>query len=483
MRRMQGLDTAMFEAETPTMHLHVVGVLVLDPATAPPGWGHDTVVDLLRERIHLLPPLRWRAVTVPGGIDQPRWIEDPDFDLRHHVHHVTLDAPGDGEALARVVGGIAGVPLDRSRPLWEMHVVDGAADGSVALVAKLHHAFMDGGAGSELLSSLFDLTPEPEPVPEPDEPWTPDVVPHPLWLLGASAGGALTKLGRIPGASVATARGVVAATRRRLDGTPSAGGLMGPSTPINGPLSADRAVAFTQCSLAQVKRTRAAFGVTVNDVMLAAVTTALRDELLERGALPDRPLVAMMPISERSDGELEFSNRTAAVAVALPVHVEDPVERLRAVHELALDAKHRHATRGVGALEDWLTLVPPALVRAVARTITEAKLARFLPPAFNLVLSNIPGPPIPLHLAGARVTHLYPMGPLFEGVGINVTLLSQGDTIDIGVLSCPDLVDDPGRVGRRFLAALDDLARLADDTGRASPGAPAPASPQESTPR
>jgi len=459
MRRMQGLDTTFFQAETPTMHLHVVGVMVLDPSTAREPWGYDTVVRLLRERIHLLPPFRWRAVPVPGEVDQPRWIEDPDFDLAQHVHPVSLAAPADLPALARFVGEVAGIALDRSRPLWEMHVVEGMADGSVALVTKLHHAFMDGGAGGEVMSSMFDLTPEGDAVPPPDVAWSPEQEPNPLRLLAESAGGALSRAARLPGMMIGTTKvladSALAIRRRRV----SSGLPVGPSTPLNGALTAERTVAFARCSLDEVRETKAAFGVTVNDVMLAAATTALRAELLELDALPDRPLIAMVPVSERGAGEAEFSNRTSALSVALPVHLPDPVERLRFLHDVALDAKDLHRAMGDGVLEEWAAILPPLLVRAGVRTYTATGAAGFLPPVFNVIVSNIPGPPIPLYLAGARVTHLYPMGPLFEGAGLNITLMSHDDVIDIGVIACPAMVDDPNRLCEGFVAGLQDLAR------------------------
>jgi len=470
MRRMQGMDTTFFQAETPTMHLHVVGVLVLDPSTGSGPWGYDTVLALMEERMHLLPPFRWRAVTVPGDVDQPRWIEDPDFDLRRQVHRATLDPPADLDSLARFTGEVAGVPLDRSRPLWEMHVVEGMAGGSVALVTKLHHAYMDGGAGSEVMASMFDLTAEGEPVEPPEQPWEADEEPNPIRLLAESAGGAVSRAARLPGMLVGTAKAVVdsaqAVRGRRVD----SGVPIGPSTPLNGALTPERVVAFARCSLDEVKRTKAAFGVTVNDVMLAASTTALREELLARDALPDRPLVAMVPVSERADSEsgaeTEFSNRTSALSVALPVQIEDPVERLMALHELALDAKDLHRAMGDGVLEEWTSIVPPFVVSGAVRAITLSGVARLLPFMGNVIVSNVPGPPIPLFLAGARVTHLYPMGPLFEGCGINVTLMSHGDVIDVGVIACPTMVDDPARLTAGFTAGLAELAGAAERVSR-----------------
>lgn len=459
-KRMQGVDTAFFVAETPTMHLHVVGVMLLDPSTASAGWDRGTVVDLLAERLHLLPPFRWRPVPVPGGLDQPRWIEDPDFCLEEHVVRAELPAPADHDALCAFVGEVASRPLRRDRPLWEMHVVDRLDDGSVAIVTKLHHSFMDGGAGGDVLASLFDLGPTAEPVPPPAEPWRSEVPPPPAQLLVESVGGALARTARLPTVLLDTATSLARAAQvvreRRAPETP----LLGPRTPLNGSLSAERVVALTRCSLTDVKAVRAAAGVTVNDVVLAATTAALRAELLERGVVPDGPLLAMMPISERDAGDTSFSNRTTAAQVGLPVQVADPLERLATVHDMALDAKDLHRALGDGMTEGWAALLPPPLLRAAALAYTTSGAARLVPPAFNVVVSNVPGPPIPLYLGGARVTDIYPMGPLLEGAGLNITLLSQADLIDVGIIACPTMVDDPARVADRFTTAIDELVSL-----------------------
>jgi len=456
MRRMRGLDATFYEAETPTMHLHVIGAMVLDPSTTEEPWGYDTVLRLLRDRIHLIPPFRWRPISVPGEIDQPGWIEDPDFALERHVRRARLAAPADLTELARFVGQVAGVALDRSRPLWEMHVVEGMAGGAVAIVTKLHHSYMDGGAGGDVMASIFDLTAAGGPVAPPGKPWMPESEPRRFDLLVGSAGGTAMRVARLPGLMIGTARAFPASAMAMLRRTRS-GTALGPSTPLNGPLTAERVVAFARCSLDEVRRTKAAFHVTVNDVMLAAATSALRDELLSRDALPDRPLIAMVPISERGTGETEFSNRTTALSVSLPVNVADPVERLRMLHERTVAAKELHAAKGNGMLEGWAATIPPVFVKAGVRALTGTGAIRFLPPTFNVVVSNIPGPPIPLYLAGALVTHLYPMGPLFEGAGLNITLMSHGGVIDVGVMACPAMVDDPSRLGASFVAGLEEL--------------------------
>lgn len=468
MRRMQALDNVFLQAETPTMPLHVLGALVFDPSEATEKWGYDTVVRLLSERLHMIPPLRWRAVDVPANLDRGRWIEDPDFRLTNHVHKAKLAKPADLDALAAFVGEVAATPLDRNRPLWEMFVIEKMADGSTALVAKLHHAFMDGGVGMEVIGSLFDLDPSGGSVPEPEEPWKPDEEPSRLSLLAQSPLGTISRIAGVPHLLKSTAKMVSTsiATRGELERpAESPRGPMAPSTPLNGSLTSERAMAFSRCSLDEIRRIKGVFGVTVNDVMLAAATSTLRSELRSRDALPDGSLVGMIPISERPEGDMEFSNRTASMTVGLPVHIADPVERLELIHEMARAAKERYRVRGAGVLEEVAGMFPPWLVSVGAGAFVASGLANSIPPAFNVIISNIPGPPIPLYLAGAKVTHLYPMGPLFETCGVNITLISHDGFIDVGVLTCPAQVDDPTRLSRGFTAAIDELGELATRLG------------------
>lgn len=460
MRRMQGLDMALYQAETPTMHLHVVGALVLDPGSSKERWGYDTMIELLDKRLHMLPPFRWRPVNVPGDLDQPRWIEDPDFDLEAHVLRAELPRPADMEALARFVGELASSPLDRSRPLWEMHVVEEMDDGSVAVVTKLHHSFMDGGAGSEVMASIFDLDPEGDEIAPATEPWVPEPVPSPWRLLTESVGGAMERTLRLPGMAMDAGRSVLDSVQAIRNRRASFGPPLAPSTPFNGSLGSQRSVAFARGSLDSVKAVKEAFGVTVNDVILAGTTSALRTELLDRDALPDRALIAMCPVSERQSGEIDFSNRISTLPVPLPVHLGDPLERLEALHDFTLDAKDLHRAMGPGVLQQWAGVVPPVLLRAGSRAYTASGLARFLPPVFNLIVSNVPGPPVPLYLAGARVTHLFPLGPLFEGSGLNITLMSHDDVIDIGLITCASMLEDPEVLGQHLVDGIEELAAL-----------------------
>jgi len=466
MRTLNGMDTMFIQGETPTMHLHVVGVLILDPSTAPGGWRPERLEEMLEARLHLIAPFRWRVVTVPGGIDHPRWIEDPDFDLRRHVHRVTLTPPGGPEELARFVSEVASHQLDRRRPLWEIWAVDGLADGTVALVSKMHHAIMDGGGGSDLMASMFDLVPEGSPIPEPEEIWQPEEPPGAGRLVAEAIENAIARTAEFPSTLVRTARGLVQSARTMADqrAANAAPPFLAPPTPLNGPLTAERRVALARCDFDEVRRAKTAFGTTVNDVVLAAASSAMRSYLLKRDALPPGPLVASVPVSVRTSGD-NFGNQTSNIMVPLPTQLEDPVERLRVIHEQSAAAKAMHLAMGEDWIESWVGLAPPPLITAAARVFCGLGLSRLLPPVINLIVSNMPGPPFPLYCAGARVLATYPMGPLIEGTGLNLTVLSQSGDLDIGVMACPDLVDDAEAISTGFVDGVEELVDAAGKAG------------------
>jgi len=455
------MDAAFLYGETPTMHLHIVGVLILDPSTAPNGWHPKRFEDVLAERLHLLAALRWRLVNVPCGFDRPGWIEDPDFDLRHHVHHVTLGAPGGPAELVQFVSEVASHPLDRRRPLWEIWVVDGLDDGTVAIISKVHHAMMDGTAAGILMAAMFDLDPVGGPA-EAGAPWRPHRSPGAVALVSHAVGHAAVQAVTGPAVAVRTARAVGGLARTLLEQPDSHRGvrLPAPSTPVNGPLTAARRVAFGRCTFDDVRRVKSAFGTTVNDVVLAAATSAMRAYLEKRDALPRGPLLASVPVSVRAAGQ-EFGNHTSTLLVTLPTQLDDPIERLRVIHVQSTAAKAVHRATGAELIEDLLGLAPHPLVSAATRVFSELGLARFLPPAVNLIVSNVAGPPFPVYCAGARVLAIHPMGPLIEGTGVNLTVLSQGGDLDVGVMSCPSLVDDAEAIATGFADGLEELATLA----------------------
>jgi diacylglycerol O-acyltransferase len=468
---MAGMDAAFLYLETSSMHMHVVGVLVLDPGDAPGGFTLEKLTTVLSERIHLIPPLRRRLLPAPAGIDHPLWIEDPDFDLTAHVRSATVDGPMSWTDLEHFTGAVAGRPLDRSRPLWEMWLVELEGGAGVALVTKLHHSMMDGGAGADLMASIFDLTPDGDGVPESDGDWTPDTVPSTRRQVTGSLTSLVARQRHVPAALARSVSGVTGTARTWLVQRRSGTGLplTAPSTPFNGSLTARRSVSLTRVDLDVVLAIRKEFGTTVNDVVLAASATALRNYLLARDALPGRDLVAAVPVSaHRSDNQRDLVNNVSSMMVPLPLWPDDAGERLVAVHANSVSSKALLSAFGPDSLQELTGFTLPPVMTAAARLYSGLGLARFHPPVMNLVISNVPGPPIDLYCAGARVTGIFPMGPVMEGSGVNITVLSEARHLNIGIMSCPDLLDDVGELGRGVVAAVDELAALAHLAARRS---------------
>jgi WS/DGAT/MGAT family acyltransferase len=463
-RRMTGMDSAFLAMETPDMHLHVIGTLLLDVSAVPPGSAFSRVQRALEDRIHLLAPFRRRAVAVPGGVDVPVWVEDPDFRLVDHLRRARLPAPGGARELEAFVGEVASLPLRRDRPLWELWVVEGLEDGSVALVTKLHHAMMDGAAGGELMAHLFDLSAEGGPVEAADTPWDPDVVPGRARLLAGGAAARVGGLFQVPRALGSVMWAAGAATRtwveQRIGGTGAP--VVAPRAPFNGSLTPRRAVAFGRCTLSDLKTVRRAFGTTINDVVLAATAAALRAYLIDVGELPSRALLAAVPVGVRADGaDDQGGNHVSNMFVALPLAIADPVERLRAIHDSAEAAKVVYRAAGTNLLSDVIGVTAPIALSIGARAYSGWGLARVHPPVFNLIVSNVAGPPVPLFIGGMRVLATYPMGPLMEGSGLNLTILSDMGGVDVGVMACPDLAPDPRVITAGFEAGVAELVSAA----------------------
>jgi diacylglycerol O-acyltransferase / wax synthase len=441
--------------------------------------GRLTLGDLRRrveERIHLLPPFRWRLVEVPLGLDLPYWIEDPDFDLAFHIREAAVPPPGDDRQVADVVSRIVARPLDRKRPLWELYLLQGLRDGQVGLLTKVHHSAADGVSGNEMLTALLDRAPdgngEATPAPRPNGG---EQVPGALEMLGRGLSAVprhplrtaarlprvLPALTDVPGANAMPGVARLSRGLARLRGGADEGLLeiaaaRAPRTCFNGPISAHRRFAFGSISLDRVKAIKTETATTVNDVLVALCARALRGWLSERGQLPDEPLTAMIPISVRGPGEeRSFGNRISFMVVPIPTTEPDPIVALRRAHEPLRSAKERHRALPADYLTDASSLVPPAMLALAARTTVDV-LSRTRPPV-NLVISNIPGPRDALYCAGAELQAAFPVSVIVDGVGLNITVLSYRDHIDVGVVADADQVDDVWSMVEGIQLALDEL--------------------------
>jgi diacylglycerol O-acyltransferase / wax synthase len=455
--RLSGMDSSFVALESATMPQHVMGVLVLDASGIDGGLSFDLFRRILQERIHLMKPLRRRLVEVPLGLDHPRFVEDPDFDLDAHLEEVTLPAPGGQRELEVFVGSVAGPVLDRSRPLWRMWVVQGLADGRAAIVTKMHHATMDGVTGADLMAHLFDLSPEPRTIEEPATEHVGEATPS-GWRMAVD--GIVRQATSPPKVLAQAARSTVnmasaartAVARRRATTLP----MTAPKVRWSGALSDQRAVAFAQVSLDDLKTIRAAHGVKVNDVILAIVTQALRGYLDGLGELPDSTLVASVPVSVRAEGD-DRTNQIATMLAPLPVHLADPVEQLAHIGQATAASKELTSAMGNDLITGWSDLTSPAMLSLFAGMYTRLRLGNLHPPIHNAVVSNVQGPPLELWVAGGRVEAVYPMGPLLPGAGINVTCLSNMGNVDVGILVDGATVPEPWRIAEALPDAVATL--------------------------
>lgn len=475
MHRLSGLDSFFVSLESPTNLLHVGAIAVLDPSTAPPGSppSYEALHRVVESRLHLLPPLRRRLLTVPGGFDHPRWVEDRPPDLQRHLLRGALPSPGGERELARYAADVLSRPLDRSRPLWEFHMVEGLEGGLIAGVAKIHHAAVDGIAGAEVTARLMDMTPEVAPVEPPPDFERYERVPSPASLLLGSVASAHQRV--IPAIRTVShllmASGRIRQRNRELDTITPPAPFHGPRTSICTKVGSGRAVGMSHIDRRDVRLVRSATGATVNDVILAITGAALRAHLEDAGELPDEPLTAFVPVSARTKKSTLNSevNRLSGMLVSLATSVSDPVIRLLAVSESARNAKDQHRIHGSEVLSSLAELGVPALLGPATRLCRATGLLTRRPP-FGLVVSSFPGPRLPLYCAGAELIAYHPFGPIIDGSALNVTAMPYRDRIGFGLLACADAVSDVDVLATRIPEAMRELTKAIDPDRRRGRG-------------
>lgn len=467
MQRLSGVDSAFLYLETPTAHMHIVGTILLDPSTVEGGYSFDSLKRLILSRLHRLLPFHRRVRMVPFNIEHPYWVQDPNFDVDYHVRRTTIPAPGTHAELGKLVGEIASKPLDRSRPLWEIWVIEGLENGYVALVTKMHHAAADGVASGYLMLQLLDMSPEmpdfsePEVFPVEEDPSDVDVLRQALRDRISDPLRVVSQVRKTAGRAVDLVRH---ALEKGTDNFSPILPFMAPKTMFNRAISADRIAAFGSAPLEDFRIVRRAFGCTVNDVVLAACTGALRKYLADHADLPDKSLLVSCPVSVRTPEEsTDFGNRVSTLFVRLPVHLENPLDQLSMITHDTGDAKTVHKAMGADMLQDWAELAAPYAFIAAARAYSRMKLADRHQPVHNLVVSNVPGPPIELFCLGARVVSFYPLGPVLEGAGLNITVISHKGDMDIGIMACPLSAPNPSLIAEYFRETVSELRMLAEE--------------------
>ena len=489
MEQLSGLDGWFLAMETDSVFGHVGSVCIVDAKVAS---GVEPVLTLegftrfIESRLPLVPVFRRRLVSVPLGIDHPYWIDDPDFDIEYHVREIALPSPGSDRQLSEQVARLHARPLDRTRPLWELYLITGLRGGRAAVYNKIHHCAIDGVSGGDILAAVLDTSPQGRAMPgaaadagaaagaggaagafEGQRP------PGSAWMIGRGALAlarqplqavrVVADLARsIPGLASVVGPSLV----HRLGGKDnedllSQGGLRAPATPFNAPVSAHRRWAFADLPLADVKSLRAGTDLTVNDVVMALCTGALRRWLDLHEALPSAPLIAAVPVSVRSQAEDgTYGNKVSMLLAPMPTNLADPGERLAAMHEAMRAVKDQHGAIPANLLADITQFAMPALANQGWRLSAKFRLMERVNP-WNLFISNVPGPNVPLYYAGAELLAYYPVSALFDGQGLNITVMSYRGSLFFGLVSCPKLVPDLDLMAGFLRDELDALMSAA----------------------
>jgi diacylglycerol O-acyltransferase len=474
MQQLSGLDASFLYLETRNAPMHVGGVLLFQPRGRGGPFDLETYRRVVASRLHVARTFRQRLVTVPLDLGRPYWIEDPDFDLDFHIHHMALPRPGGWKELTKLTAHVFAQPLDRTRPLWEMtfveglHHVFGLRAGAFAIITKVHHAGIDGGSGAEILGALLALEPD-SPASPPSKPWKAERPPTDWELLTRAGGNVLqplklaSLLGRT-GKSIVQAGALWGLKGATLPPVP----FRAPRTSLNVPITPHRVWGGTLLALDRIKKIKAAVpGVTVNDVVLTVCAGALRGYLESKGDLPAKPLVAMAPISIRKEDERgTMGNQVSAMLVRLATDEPDPVRRLHLIHDGAFHSKGYHQAIGARTLTDYTHFIPFSVAGLAARLYTRMRVARMHSPPFNVVITNVPGPAFPLYLGDARLVAHLGAGPIFDGMGLFLAVFSYAGQLAITATSCREIMPDVDAFVRGLEDALEELEAALLPRGR-----------------
>jgi WS/DGAT/MGAT family acyltransferase len=459
--RLSGLDASFLYTESANQPMHVCSILELDASTMHGGYTFERFRDRLAAQVKAMPEFRVRLADNALNLDHPVWVEDPNFSVERHVHHVGVPWPGGRMEIGRICGQIAGVRLPRDRPLWEMLIIECPVDAGplsgtpLMVMTKVHHAAADGVTGAMLLARLCSTEPDAAP-PGPVE------CPDPVGSLRLAADGLwkfVTRPVRLGTVLPETISAVVASLRRAESGCGMAAPFAAPPTAFNAAVDDRRNVAFSKLALADVKKVKNRYQVTVNDVLMALCAGVLRKYLGARGCLPEKPLVAMVPVSVHDRSDRPGRNQVSGMFCRLETHIGDPVARLQAIAVSTKNAKEHSAALGATLLQDWAQFAGRRAMGMVMQFAAIPQLARV--PVHNLIFSNVAGPQSNLYCLGARVVAMYPFGPLFHGCGLNITVMSLSGDVNVGVTSCPALVSDAWEIADGFRIELDELLHQA----------------------
>ncbi|MEB3034529.1 WS/DGAT/MGAT family O-acyltransferase [[Mycobacterium] nativiensis] len=458
MQRLSGLDASFLYLETSDQPLHVCSILEVDTASMPGGYTFERLRDELALRITAMPQFREKLADSPLNLDHPVWVEDRDFDIKRHVHRIALPRPGGRAELSEIVGHIVAQPLDRHRPLWETWVIEGLdgtdaqQGGRIAVLTKMHHAGVDGVTGANMMSQMCSTevdAPRPDPVAGVGDASDLAIVAGGLVRFASRPLHLVNVLPR-------TLTSVAKTVQRVRTGETMAAPFAAPQTAFNASVSGRRNIAYAQLDLEDIKRVKDHFAVKVNDVVMALASGGLRHFLADRGELPESSLVAMVPVSVHGKSDRPGRNQVSGMFSRLETQIADPVERLKAIAQANSVAKEHSSAIGATLLQDWSQFAAPAVFGAAMRLYARTRLTSARP-VHNLVISNVPGPQVPLYYLGCEITAMYPLGPVFHGSGLNVTVMSLNGRLNVGLISCPELLPDLWELADAFDVGMAEL--------------------------
>lgn len=454
-----GVDATFLYGETPTSPMHVGGVLVLE--------GSLQFADfkkLVHSKIHQIPKMRQRLMYVPMSIDYPYWVDDPNFNIDLHIHRVALPKPGGWGELRRMAAAIHSQALDHNRPLWEFTFVEGIDNikqlpkGSVAIISKVHHVVIDGMAGAAIMSLLFEPMSKKRDIPEP-RPYQPSPLPNELGLMFKSSLSFVEdplKLPKLVSETVVSTLKAGLAARTQKNAPRSS--FTAPPTPLNRIVSPKRMWNTAILSLDRVKALKNTMGTTLNDVILAICAGALRRYLLEKDKLPSKPLVAMVPVSQRQSVDAgDTGNQIMPIFVQLATHISDPIERLELIHENATRQKSYQKAVGAKGLAEMAQAVPFGIANQAARVYSRFRMAEMHNPICNVTITNVPGPPIPLYMNGHKLESVMGMAPVVDGMGLIITILSYNGNITVSPTSDVNTMPDIDKFSRYLRESANEL--------------------------
>jgi diacylglycerol O-acyltransferase / wax synthase len=459
--RLTGLDASFLHMENGGAHMHVAGLMLFDGEPPP----YERLLEMTESRLHVVPRYRQKLAFVPFGQGRPRWVDDPHLNLRYHIRRTSLPRPGTEAQLRSLAGRVFSQPLDRDKPLWEMWLVEGVEDGPdgprFAMLSKTHHALVDGISGVDIVSVLFDATPDPPEPPERPPRWMPRPEPSQAQLLGE----ALLERATVPAEAARSLRALFRAPRNVVRGAGEslvgvgamawAGLRPPPRSPYNTAIGPHRRYAWVRASLDDIKSIKNSLGGTVNDVVLASVAGALGRHMTRRGAKLPETLRALVPVSVRSDDERgALGNRVAAMMAPLPVGEKDPRQRLAVIAAAMQGIKRSGQAVGAQVLTELSGFAPPTLMAQGSRLVSTERF-------FNLVVTNVPGPQFPLYLMGRELREINPMVPLAKGQALGIAIMSYNGRMNFGLLGDWDAMGDLDALAADLEASLEELASVA----------------------